>query len=83
MLPERHKASGDVQKEKEKEKAHLWVDVRCNDHGRALAVGAAGLVVGGLVPDDPLVALLEQRAAQLQLAQRALPVCACTGESFL
>ncbi len=43
---------------------HLGIDVRRNDHGRALPVGAAGLVVGRLVPDDPLVALLEQRAAE-------------------
>ena len=44
---------------------HLRVDVGCNDHGRPLAVSAAGLVVGRLVPDDPSIPFSEQCAPHL------------------
>ena len=54
---------------------YLWIYVGRNNHGRALAVGAAGLVVIRLVLDHPALSLLEQRPANLQLPYRALAVC--------
>lgn len=54
---------------------HLWVDVWRDDHGWALPIHPARLVVTRLVLYYPLSALLKQRPVHFQLTQRALTVC--------
>ena len=54
---------------------HLWVDVWRDDHGWALPIHSARLVVTRLVLYYPLSAFLVQRPVNLELTQRALTVC--------